>query len=117
MSDFPRRGEVWRVRLSGTKSDKSHTALVVQNDLGNEHSPTILVAPLTRGKAQIYPFEVAVPPPEGGVTKPSLVNLSQIHVVDREQLAECCGRLKEDTMRAVDEAICASLGVERSPVS
>lgn len=115
MSDYPRRGEVWQVRLAGTEAKRTVPALVVQNDLGNQHAPTVLIAPLTRGKAQIYPFEVAVAPPEGGVSKPSLVNLSQVHVVARDRLAQCSGKLKAETMRAVDEAICVSLGVERRP--
>ena len=114
MSAYPRRGEVWQVRPAEPEAKRTMPALVVQNDLGNQHAPTILIAPLTRGKAQIYPFEVAVLPPEGGVTKSTLVNLSQIHLVARDRLAQRLGKLKEETMREVDEAICLSLGVERT---
>lgn len=114
MTQFPRRGEIWTVRLDpvvGSELRKTRPALIIQNDLGNEFSPTTIVAPLTRAGKRPYPFLVLVKPPEGGVTKSSVVNLAQIRVVDKQRLTQCLGELTEDAMREVDRAICVSLGV------
>ena len=118
MTQFPRRGEVWTVRLDpavGSELQKTRLALILQNDLGNEFSPTTIVAPLTRAGERLYPFLVLVKPPEGGVIKPSVANLAQIRVVDKQRLTQCLGELTEDTMREVDRAICTSLRIAQSP--
>ena len=111
----PKRGEVVVVDFDptiGAEIRKRRPAVVVQNDIDNRHSPITIVAALT---SQIddkqYPTEVRVHPPEGGVTRPSVVLLNQIRSVDRRRLVGRLGRLRPETMVRVGRALQISLGL------
>ena len=85
--------------------------LIVQNDAGNAASPTVIVASITSRKpSREYPFLVALP--AGTLSRPSLVNCSQIRTVDKSRLSdEPIARLEPGTMAAVDDALRVSLGL------
>ena len=91
---------------------KTRPTVVVQNDVGNKHSSTTIVAPAT-GTYRGYPFEVLVEAKDSPFGKDSSVRLDQIRVVSIEKrIHSAIGRLDTETMDAVDEALKLSLGLE-----
>jgi len=109
-----RRGDVWTVNLEpvvGSEQGKARPALIIQNDIGNQYSPVLIVAAITSGDEARFDVEVAVKAPEGGLQHDSLVLLNQIGTVDKQRLGRCWGRLSPQSMRRVDEAIQISLGL------
>lgn len=111
-----RRGDVFTVRLDpvqGSEQGKVRPAIVIQNDIGNRYSRTVIVAPLTTGEIARFDVNVEVKAPEAGLTNNSLVLLNQIRVVDKSRLGRYWGRLLPQTMEKVDVAILISLGLER----
>ena len=71
----------------GAEIRKRRPALVIQNDIDNRHSPVTIVAAITsQVDVALYPTEVQVRPPEGGLSKPSLVLLNQIRSIDARRL-------------------------------
>jgi mRNA interferase MazF len=111
----PRRGEVYLVSLDptvGAEIKKTRPAVVVQNDVANRRSPITIVAAVTaQFEEPLYPTEVPVRAPEGGLTTDSVVLLNQIRSVDRRRLVRRLGSLKSETMREVDRALLLSLGL------
>ena len=113
MSGFPRRGEVWLVNWNparGSEQAGIRPALVVQNDIGNEKAPTTIVTAISSA-VRIFPMNVAVHPPEGGLDRPSMVKTSQILTVSKERLEKRLGRVSKERMAEVDTAIKLSLAL------
>ena len=112
-----RRGEIRLARLDpvlGSETGKTRPVLVIQNDIGNRHSPTTIVAVVTEysEKKASYPFCVAVKKEEG-LDKDSIVNLSQIQTIDKKRLSSpVLAKLSSDLMRKVDQAIGNSLALD-----
>ncbi len=111
-----KRGEVYYANLDpvvGHKTGKRRPVLVIQNDIGNQYSPTTIVAVVTaysRKKAS-FPICVTVKK-ESGLTKDSIVNLSQIRTIDKKRILEPkLADLTEATMTEIDQAILNSLGI------
>ncbi len=80
MSTFPKRGEVWLVNWNparGSEQAGRLPALVIQNDIGNEKASTTIVTAISRS-VKIYPMNVPIHPPEGGLDHPSIIKTSQI---------------------------------------
>jgi len=113
MNDFPKRGEVWLVNWNparGSEQTGKRPALVIQNDIGNEKAPTTIVAAIS-STVRIYPINVEVNPPEGGLDRPSIIKTSQILTVAKERLEKRLGRLSKDRMHDVNRAIKLSLAL------
>ena len=112
---FPSRGEIYWVRLDptvGTEISKTRPGLIVSNDVGNEHSSRVTVAPLTsRGVGRAFPFEVLLPAGEGGVERLSKVLANQVRTIDKRRLGDRIGILHAGRMVEVDGAIRVALGV------
>ena len=110
-----RRGNVVIVRLDpaeGHEMKKNRPAVVVQNDVGNKNASTTIVAPAT-GTYRGYPFEVLVEAAESPFEKDSSIRLDQIRVVSIEKrIHSVLGSLDTETMKAVDEALKLSLGLD-----
>ncbi len=110
-----RRGDVWLANLDpvvGSETGKTRPVVIIQNDVANEYSPVVIVAALTSAVGtKDYPTEVRVRPPEGGLTKASVVLLNQIRTLDKRRLVERWGGLEPETMRRVDEALKISVGL------
>ena len=111
----PKCGEVYRVSLDptiGTEIAKTRPALIVSNDLGNQFSDRVVVAPLTpQHTGKVYPFEVLIPAGEGGLTQASKALLDQIRSIDKQRLKKRLGTIGSERMTAVDQAIRISLSV------
>jgi len=85
---------------------------VISPDVINEKGPIILIAPITSKKMErIYPFEVRVQPPEGGLRLPSKVMLMQLRAVDKRRLSGQYGTVSEETMAKVEEALKVATGL------
>ncbi len=73
--NFPQRGEIYWVNLDptiGTEIDKTRPALIISNDIGNQYSDRVIVAPTTsQNIGRVYPFEVLIPRGEAGLTQDS----------------------------------------------
>ena len=109
-----RRGDIFSVDLEpvrGSEQGKTRPALVIQNDVGNQYSPTVIVAPITSREEAAFRVNVAMKAPEGGLSNNSVILLNQIRTVDKTRLSRYWGRAKPETMRQVDEAIKISLGL------
>jgi mRNA interferase MazF len=110
-----RRGDVYFVSFDptlGAEIKKTRPALVLQNDIANRHSPITIVAAMTsQAHEPLYPTEVLVEAPEGGLTVDSVVLLNQIRSIDTERLVRRLGRLTPETMRRIDRALVISLGL------
>ena len=114
MGRFPERGEVWLVNWNparGSEQAGMRPALIIQNDIGNSKAPTTIVAAISTS-LKLYPMNVEINPPEGGLDQPSIVKTSQIITVAKERLEKCLGRLSQDIMDDVDKAIKLSLALE-----
>ena len=113
MKDFPRRGEVWLVNWNPTRGSEQagrRPALVIQNDIGNEKAPTTIVAAVS-SSVKVYPMNVQIIPPEGGLDRPSIIKTSQILTISKERLEKRLGRISGDSLNEVDRAIKLSLAL------
>jgi mRNA interferase MazF len=111
----PRRGEVYLVNFDptlGAEIQRTRPALIVQNDIANRHSAITIVAAITSQFDQpLYPTEVLIRPPEGGLRTDSVVLLNQIRSIDKQRLVRRLGTLKPETMDRVNRAILISMGL------
>ena len=111
----PRRGDVFLVTFDptlGAEIRKTRPALVIQNDVANRYSPITVVAAITsRVEEPLYPTEVFVRHPEGGLTADAAILLNQIRSVDKRRLFKRLGRVTPETMRKVNHALLSSLGL------
>lgn len=112
---FPKRGEIYLVNFDptvGSEIQKTRPALILQNDISNQHSPITIVAALTsQFDIELYPTEVLIVPPEGGLAKPSVALLNQIRSIDRQRLVKRIGIVSNQLMEQVNNAIQISLGL------
>lgn len=110
------RGDVYYADLRpavGSEQDGVRPVLVVQNNVGNRHSPTVIVAAITsrQHKARL-PTHVGVGRVQGMDSR-SIVLLEQVRTIDKSRLLNYVGRLCPDTMRRVDRAVEISMGCDR----
>ena len=112
---IPRRGDVFLVSFDptvGAEIRKTRPALIVQNDVANRTSPVTIVAAVTsQFEERLYPTEVRIAAPEGGLRTDSVVLLNQIRTVDKRRLTKRLGRVRALTMAQVDRALRISLGL------
>jgi mRNA interferase MazF len=111
-----RRGEVYLVSFDptvGHEINKTRPALVIQNDVGNRHSPLTIVAAVTSKVSVVpYPVEVAVSPSgANGLETLSAIRLDQIRTIDKQRLIKRLGAVEHSIMKKVDEAIKISMGL------
>ena len=108
-----RRGEIYLVDFEPTRGaeiKKMRPALIIQNDIANHYSPITIVAAITsQVDEKLYPTEVYVKAPEGGLTIDGLVLLNQIRSIDKGRLVKRLGAVKPQTMRKVEDALRISL--------
>ena len=110
-----KRGDIYYADLSpvvGSEQGGLRPVLIVQNDTGNKHSPTVIAAAITSqtGKARL-PTHIALRAQSYGLTRDSVVLLEQIRTLDKSRLRERMGKLDAQTMDQVDSAIAVSFGL------
>ncbi len=117
MSREIKRGEIYRVDWSqgrGSEQSGVRPALIIQNDIGNRHSPTTIVAACSTAEVKPYPFIVPVTRQESGLPKDGKINLSAILTIDKSCLGDKCGELSKEKMAEIDEAIKRSLALDEA---
>ena len=123
MKDFYRRvktvivhrGDIYYADLSpvvGSEQGGVRPVLIVQNDVGNKFSPTVIAAAITsqRDKANL-PTHIEVDTGSSGLMKDSVVLLEQVRTIDKHRLKEKMGKLDENSMKRVNEALSISFGL------
>lgn len=101
---YPKRGEIYWVNLDpafGSESKKMRPGLIVSNDIGNEVSDLVMVAPITSKVKNVYPFEVKTTL-KG---KPAKIMLNQCRALDKSRLKDIIDNVDINTMKAAEEAI------------
>ena len=109
------RGEIYYADLSpvvGSEQGGVRPVLIVQNDVGNKFSPTVIAAAITsqNSKADL-PTHISVDAQGSGLLKDSIVLLEQVRTLDKHRLREKMGRLDPDSMNRVDQALSISFGL------
>ena len=115
MDNSVKRGDIFYADLSpvvGSEQGGVRPVLIVQNDTGNKHSPTVIAAAITSqtGKARL-PTHISQSAHSFGLPKDSVVLLEQIRTLDKKRLLEHMGRVDDQVMRKVDNAIAVSFGL------
>jgi mRNA interferase MazF len=110
-----KRGDIYYANLSpvvGSEQGGHRPVLVIQNDVGNKYSPTIIVVAITSqiSKAKL-PTHVEINAKQSSLEKDSVILLEQLRTIDKRRLKEKVSHLSEDIMSLVDEAIKVSLGL------
>jgi mRNA interferase MazF len=110
-----KRGDIYYADLSpvvGSEQGGLRPVLIVQNDVGNKYSPTVIAAAITSklGKTRL-PTHIDVYAEKVGLQRDSVVLLEQIRTIDKRRLKEKMGHLDDHMMQAVDEAITVSFGL------
>lgn len=110
-----KRGEMYYADLDpvvGSEQSGFRPVLIIQNDTGNRHSPTVVVAAIT-GKPKKENMPTHYPLPAGiGLETPSLALLEQVRTIDKVRLQSYIGRLDETTMKGINRAIAVSMGLD-----
>ena len=113
-----RRGDIFYADLSpvvGSEQGGLRPVLIVQNDVGNKYSPTVIAAAITSkmSKARL-PTHIDVFADKVGLLKDSVILLEQIRTLDKTRLKEKMGHLDDNTMNEVNDAITVSFGLSPS---
>lgn len=115
MAQVVKRGDIYYADLSpviGSEQGGIRPVLIIQNDIGNKYSPTVIVAAITSqiNKAKL-PTHVEISSEEYGLNRDSVVLLEQIRTIDKRRLRDKIGHISDNLMLQVDEALMISLGL------
>ena len=110
-----KRGDIYYADLSpvvGSEQGGLRPVLIIQNDVGNRYSPTVIAAAITSrmGKTKL-PTHIDITADKVGLAKDSIVLLEQVRTLDKRRLKEKMGHLDETMMNAVNAAIAVSFGL------
>lgn len=109
-----KRGDLYFADLDpvvGSEQGGKRPVLIIQNDLGNRFSPTVIVLPLTssRNKAPL-PTHVPLLPPQGGIRRPSVILCEQVRTLEKSRLSRYLGRLTREKLALVEQALARAVG-------
>ena len=111
-----RRGDIYYADLSpvvGSEQGGMRPVLIVQNDVGNKYSPTVIAAAITSKTSKSkLPTHIEVYADKYGLAKDSVILLEQIRTIDKTRLKEKMGHLDDIVMNRVNDAITVSFGLE-----
>lgn len=110
-----KRGDIFFADLSpvvGSEQGGVRPVVIVQNDIGNKYSPTIIIAPITSQlhKAKL-PTHVGITADEYGLPKNSVILLEQVRTIDKKRLREKIGAFNDKMIIKIDEGLKVSLGL------
>ncbi|MEE3428091.1 MAG: type II toxin-antitoxin system PemK/MazF family toxin [Ruminococcus sp.] len=111
-----KRGDIFYADLSpviGSEQGGVRPVLIVQNNIGNKYSPTVIAAAITsqQSKAKL-PTHIPIVADNCGLSKDSVVLLEQIRTIDKQRLKERMGAVDKNSMNRVDNAISISFGLQ-----
>ena len=110
-----KRGDIYFVQNDSSQSKRPHEqaddrpAIIIQNDVGNLHSPTVIVAYLTAKSKNRMPTHVHT----CATHKPSIIMFEQLETISKERLINFICSLSEDEMKEVDKALAISVGLSK----
>ena len=109
------RGQIYLAKLSGKGSEQrgKRPVLILQNDIGNKHSPTTIVAPITSSMKKKF-LPVHVPIESNRLYKNSMVLCEQVQVIDKSRLGKLLCRISDKTLTEVDKAMAVSVGINKN---
>lgn len=111
-----KRGDIFYADLSpviGSEQGGIRPVVIVQNDVGNKHSPTVIAAAITsRVDKTKLPTHIEVMADRFGLAKNSVILLEQVRTIDKKRLKEKMGHLEDETMEQVNTAISVSFGLQ-----
>lgn len=114
-----RRGDIYYADLSpvvGSEQGGLRPVLIIQNDVGNRYSPTVIAAAITSKMTKAkMPTHIDVFASRVGLTKDSVILLEQIRTLDKRRLKEKMGHLDDELMGRVNNAISISFGLTQTP--
>lgn len=110
-----KRGDIFYADLSpvvGSEQGGIRPVLIVQNNIGNRFSPTVIAAAITSQKAKAnLPTHISLNADDSGLSRDSVVLLEQIRTIDKRRLKEKMGSLDDHWMNQVDQALSISFGL------
>ena len=113
-----KRGDIFYADLSpvvGSEQGGVRPVLVIQNDVGNKYSPTIIVAAITsQMKKAKLPTHIEINAGNFGLIKDSVLLLEQIRTIDRKRFRDRIGRCDKNFMKEVDRALEVSVGISEN---
>ena len=104
---YPKRGSVYLVNFDltiGAEIKKTRPAVIISNDVANQYSPIVIVAAITSRAGPKFD-EVLMKPPEGGLTRSSVIQPNQIRSIDKRRLVKKLGDLSKKTINDLDTAL------------
>ena len=112
-----KRGEIYYADLSpviGSEQGGVRPVLIIQNDVGNKYSPTVIAAAITSQQFKTkMPTHINVNASVCGLSKDSVVLLEQIRTLDKQRLREKMGNLPESDMSRINNALSVSIGLDK----
>ena len=108
------RGDLYYADLNpvvGSEQGGIRPVLIIQNDVGNKHSPTVIIAAITSKAMKATLPTHCVLNPHAGLDRDSVVLLEQIRTIDKRRLKDHVGTLGQDDMSAVNKALAVSVGL------
>ena len=109
-----KRGDIYRADLDpviGSEQGGIRPVLIIQNDTGNLHSPTVIVAAITKRQKKAYlPVHVFITAQESGLPMNSVVLTEQVRTLEKSRLTKYLGHLPDAAMVRIDAALDRSLG-------
>ena len=109
------RGEIYIADLDpvvGSEQGGERPVLIIQNNLGNKHSPTVIVLAITSRFHKKRNLPTHVPIESGDLSKDSIALAEQVRTIDKSRLIHYVGRASRETMDFVDNALKVSMGVQ-----
>lgn len=110
------KGDIYYADLTpvvGCEQGGIRPVLIIQNNIGNLYSPTVIVAAITSRTAKQYlPTHIGLDEQQNGLRQYSLVMLEQVRTIDRSRLREYIGSLTDQQLRQINEALAVSFGLE-----
>ncbi len=108
-----KRGDIFYANLNpviGSEQGGIRPVLVVQNNIGNRHSPTVVVVPISAAKKHYLPTHIHIKGSES-LPKDSIILAEQIRTIDRSRLRKYVGSLNKELMKEIDGILKISIGV------
>jgi len=111
-----KRGEVYIAQLDpvvGSEQGGRRPVIIIQNDRGNLHAPTVIAVPLTAStRKPPLPTHAAIPAGDGGLSRPSIALCEQVRTLEKARLGRRLGAVSQPTLRAIEHAVGVSLDLQ-----
>ena len=110
-----RRGDIYYANLDpviGSEQGGERPVLIIQNDKGNQHSPTVIVAAVTSRVNKKKSLHTHIPIECSALAKDSIALLEQIRTIDKQRLTEYVGKASSESMEKIDKSFLLSVGLK-----